>query len=326
VLLNCTPDHLDRHGSMQDYLRAKARIFMNQSPFDWAIVQSDLLRTMRSNGLKIPSKVITFSASDQTADLWLERGLLISRLDNWAGPLLDLEQTKLRGPHNAENLMAALAVGHVLRIPLDQMVDAVKSYSPGPHRCQFVAEIQSVQFVNDSKATNLDAMIKAIHSMPPGSGGANLFLIAGGKDKNLDYHDAGPVLAPRVKQAFLLGECREKLRGAWSLFTPCALADSLEEAVFKAAGNALPGDVVLLSPACSSFDMFRNYQHRGEVFCQAVESWRCNIRSSSGGEPLLFSGEAGSSNRISSLGADGVPRSSSQEPLTEKLNQRPCHE
>jgi hypothetical protein len=169
-------------------------------------------------------------------------------------------------------------------------------------------------------------MIKAIHSLPPGKGGANLLLIAGGKDKNLDYHDAGPVLARRVKQAFLLGECREKLRGAWSLFTPCALADSLEEAVFKAAGNALPGDVVLLSPACSSFDMFRNYQHRGEVFCQAVESWRCNIRSSSGGEPLLFSGEAGSSNRISSLGADGVPRSSSQEPLTEKLNQRPCHE
>jgi len=274
VLLNLTPDHLDRYSGVAAYLRAKARLFMNQQGFDWAIVQSEALAQMRSLDLEIPAKVITFSASNRRADLFLDRGLLISRLDGWTGPLFDMAQGKLRGPHNAENLMAALAVGHVLRVPLEEMVAALKSYEPARHRCEVVAEHGGVTFVNDSKATNLDAVQKALLAMPAGRPGEpNVHLIAGGRDKGFEFHDIGPLLSQRVKGAFLIGETAKKLRAAWSLFTPCTLAGSLLEAVQWSAANAVSGDVVLLSPACSSFDMFQNYQHRGEVFRQAVEQW-----------------------------------------------------
>lgn len=273
VLLNITPDHLDRYDAFTDYIRAKARLFLNQQAFDWAIIQSEALAQIRALHLPVPSKVITFSANDRRADLYLDRGLLLSRLPDWTGLLLDMDECQLRGPHNAENLMAALGVGRVLRLPLEQTVAALKTYQPAAHRCEWLEKIGGVQFVNDSKATNLDAVAKALLAVPGANSSApNIWLIAGGKDKGLEYHDAGPLLARRVKHAFLLGETREKIRAAWSLFTPCTLVDSLPEAVSKAAAAAVAGDVVLLSPACSSFDMFQNYQHRGEVFRQAVRA------------------------------------------------------
>jgi UDP-N-acetylmuramoylalanine--D-glutamate ligase len=275
VLLNITPDHLDRYASMGEYVAAKGRLFMNQQTFDWAIVQSEALAQLRANRVSIPSKTITFSANNRRADIYEDRGLLVSRLPGWEGLLMDMDDCRLRGPHNAENLMAALAVGRVLRIPLEQMVEALRSYEPAAHRCEQVATIRGVQYINDSKATNLDAVHKALLSVPAAKPGEpNIWLIAGGKDKHLDYHDIGPLLSQRVKGAFLIGETREKIRAAWSLFTPCALANSLIEAVSSAAEKAVPGDVVLLSPACSSFDMFQNYQHRGEVFRRAVETLR----------------------------------------------------
>ena len=273
VLLNITPDHLDRYANLADYARAKARLFRNQQPFDWAIIQSEALALLRSLQVDIPSKIITFSASNPRADLYLDRSLLLSRLAGWSGRLLDMDHCGLRGPHNANNLMAALAVGRVLRIPLPTMVESLKSYLPAAHRCEPVAEIDGVRFVNDSKATNVGALHMALLSMPPGAGGQpNIWLIAGGKDKGLDYHEIGPLLSRRVKRAILIGETREKIRAAWSRFIPCALADSLLEAVTEAASNAVSGDVVLLSPACSSFDQFQNYQHRGDVFRQAVKN------------------------------------------------------
>ncbi|HTD68460.1 MAG TPA: Mur ligase family protein, partial [Candidatus Limnocylindria bacterium] len=136
VLTNITPDHLDRYASMDDYARAKARLFENQQAFDWAIVQSEALAYLQKLGVKIPSKVITFSAVDQTADLYLDRGQIISRIENWSGRVLNMDDVKLQGPHNAENIMAALAVGRVLRIPLEGMVEAIKSFTPAPHRCE----------------------------------------------------------------------------------------------------------------------------------------------------------------------------------------------
>ena len=291
VLLNLTPDHLDRHPSMAEYARAKGRLFENQQPFDWAVVQSEALAHLRSLNVKVPSKVVTFSANNRRADLYLERGLLLSRLPDWSGPLLNMDDCQLRGPHNAENLMAALAVGRILRLPLETMQTALKSFLPGPHRCEFVAEADGIKFINDSKATNLDAVQKALLSMPTVSGGEpNVWLIAGGRDKGFDYHDLGPLLARRVKKAFLLGETREKLRASWSLFTPCVMVDSLLEAVTEAARNAAAGDVVLLSPACSSFDMFLNYQHRGEVFRQAVEHCVRTIRSGGSAAPTIRGG------------------------------------
>ena len=278
VLLNITPDHLDRYSSMADYALAKSRLFMNQQPFDWAIVQSEALAQLRTLKVNISSKVITFSASNRRADIHLDRGLLISRIDGWTGPLLNMEECQLRGPHNAENLMAALAVGRVLRIPLETMVESLRSYQPAAHRCELVAEINGVKFINDSKATNLDAVHKALLAVPPAlAGEPNVWLIDGGKDKGFEYHDIGPLLSQRVKGALLIGETREKIRAAWSLFTPCTLSDSLVEAVAEAARNAVAGDVVLLSPACSSFDQFQNYRHRGDVFRQAVKGLQAGL-------------------------------------------------
>lgn len=273
VLLNLAPDHLDRYASREDFIRCAARLFRKQQAFDWAIVQSEALAQLQTLGINLPSKIITFSATDPQADLHLDRGLLLSRLPDWTGPLLDMDQCRLRGLHNAENLMAALAVGRVLRVPLETMVNTLKSYEAGAHRFQVVAEVNGVQFINDSKATSVDATQKALLSVRPASGGQpNVWLIAGGQDKGLDFHEIGPVLNQRVKHAFLLGEAAEKIRAAWGLFTPCTVVGSLLEAVAEAAKRASPGDVVLLSPACSSFDQFRNYQQRGEFFCTAVKS------------------------------------------------------
>ncbi len=283
VLLNITPDHLDRYDRMADYALAKGKLFMNQQPFDWAVVQSEALAQLRSLKVNIPSKVITFSASNRRADLHLDRSLIISRLDDWNGPLLDMNQTRVVGPHNAENVMAALAVGRILRIPLETMVEALKTYEPAAHRCELVAEIGGVKFINDSKATNLDAVHKALLAVPAAQPGEpNVWLIAGGRDKGFEYHDIGPLLSQRVKGAFLIGETREKIRAAWSLFTPCTLKDSLIEAVTEAAASAVSGDVVLLSPACSSFDQFQNYQHRGDVFRQAVADLPSSGRTAAG--------------------------------------------
>lgn len=284
VLLNLAADHLDRYATQAEYVRTTCRVLQNQQAFDWAIVQSEALAQMRSLDVALPSKIITFSAKDREADLYLERGLLMSRLPDWSWPLLNLEDCRLRGAHNAENLMAALAVGRVLRLPLDTMVDVLKTAEAEAHCFERIAEVNGVQFINDSKATNLDALQKALLSVPSAGGAPNAWLIAGGKDKGLDYHDVGPLLAQRTKGAFIIGEAREKIRAAWSLFTPCVLSDSLLEAVSLAAKNAVPGDVILLSPACSSFDQFRNYQHRGEVFRQAVNGLAATIRGGSGDE------------------------------------------
>jgi UDP-N-acetylmuramoylalanine--D-glutamate ligase len=273
VLMNLSPDHLDRYANADDYARTFAGAFRNQQPFDWAVVQSEALERMQALKLNIPSKLVTFSASDDKADLYHDRGLILSRLPNWEGQLLDTAQCQLRGPHNAENIMAALAVGRALRVPLEVMVEAVKSCPPSPHRFELAAEAKGVQYINDSKATNLDALCQALRTIQPASGGKpNIWLIAGGRGKGLDYHSAGPLLTQRVKGVFLIGEEAENLRAAWGLFTPCTPVGSLLEAVAEAARHASEGDVVLLSPACSSFDQFRDFQHRGEVFCQAVKT------------------------------------------------------
>ncbi len=270
VLLNLAADHRDRYPRAEDYARVMARLFANQQTFDWAIVQSEALARLRSAGLPLPAKLITFSAQNRRADLYLDRGRIFSRLPDWTWPLLDLGRCRLGGAHNAENLMAALAVGHILRLPLDAMADLLATQPAGAHRCERVGEVGGVTYINDSKATNVDALQRALELAPGGAGEPNVWLIAGGVDKGLDFYEVGPLMSQRVKGAFLIGAAAEKLRAAWGLFTACNLRGSLLEAVDAAAAVAVPGDVILLSPACSSFDQFRNYQHRGDVFRQAV--------------------------------------------------------
>jgi len=167
----------------------------------------------------------------------------------------------------------------VLRLPLEQIADSLKTFASGPHRFEMVAEIHGVQYVNDSKAANLDAMQKALLAARPAvSGEPNIVLIAGGKDQGLAYHDAGPLLSKRVKHAFLIGEAAEKIRAAWSLFIPCTISTTLIKAITEAASHATSGDVVLLSPACSSFDQFSKLPERGEIFCRTVKSISRGVR------------------------------------------------
>ncbi len=273
VVTNLTPDHLDRYRTLENYVRANAQVFARQQQFDWAIVQYEALEQLRAINAAPVSKVVTFSARDQRADLYLDRGLIISRLPNWSGPLLDLEHCRISGSHHAENFMAALAVGRALRIPLEHMLAMLKQKEQGRHRFELVGEWNGVQFVNASKASNPHAVEMTLNACRPGPGGqANVWLLAGGRDKGADYHAVAALVGRRVKGAILFGEAAEKLRAAWSLFTPCTVVSSLLEAVPEAVRSATEGDVVLLSPACSAFDQFRDFQHRGDVFCSAVKS------------------------------------------------------
>jgi UDP-N-acetylmuramoylalanine--D-glutamate ligase len=267
VLLNITPDHLDRHGSMKEYARAKAGIFLNQTSEDFAVVAVPALRWLRKIGWEIRARIITVSAGGQEADLWLDwvDGQTIwSRVPECRGILMRMEETNLRGLHNAENILATLAAGLALKLPVTQMRDAICSYCPQPHRCEFVASVNGVTYVNDSKATNTDAVEKALRSLA-----GPVVLIAGGRDKRLDFSTIKEVVAEKVKLAVVIGETQEKICRAWSEVS-CLRASSMAEAVRVATSHARSGDTVLLSPACSSFDMFENYEHRGNEFKRCV--------------------------------------------------------
>jgi UDP-N-acetylmuramoylalanine--D-glutamate ligase len=248
------------------------------------VVQSEALAELRAAGMEPPSKVITFSANNRRADLWYDRGLLQSRLDGWTGPLLDMAKCRVRGPHQAENLMAALAVGHVMRIPLETMVAALKDFEAGKDSGEAIGQQRGVAYVSDARASNPDALRQALQAVTPGVGGEpNIWLIAGGKDDGFEYHDLGPLLSRRVKRAFLLGEAAPRMRAAWSLFTPCTVVSSLLEAVQNAADVAECGDVVLFSPACSSCSEPSSELFGGQSFREAVRQ----LEGSTGGNPEI---------------------------------------
>ena len=267
VMLNVTPDHWDRYPSQAAYAAAKERIFLNQSPEDWAIVNADCRDEFQSLKRQGAPQLIAFSARGRRMGClyWLEGTKIFSE---GRGEVLDMTSTNLRGPHNAENIMAALAVGQVLGVSLEKACDAIKAYKPLPHRCEFVAEIDGVRYINDSKATNLDAVEKALAGFSE-----PVVLIAGGKDKGFDFAELNHALRGKVKTVVLIGDTRAKLAACWSKVTRCVDAGmSLKKAVELARHEAQRGDVVLLSPACSSYDMFENYEERGEQFKQIVRA------------------------------------------------------
>jgi UDP-N-acetylmuramoylalanine--D-glutamate ligase len=271
VLTNLVPTEPPRFLVKDALVRCGGRLFANQQCFDWAIVQREALEVLRAAGLEPPSKVITFSANDRQADLWYDRGLLQSRLEGWTGPLLDMAKCRVQGPHQAENLMAALAVGHVLRVPLEAMVEALREFEPGRDCVEVIGERRGVQYVSDAGASNPEALRRALEAVPSGAGGgANVWLIAGGDDEGYEYHDLGPWLARRVKGVFLLGRAAEGMRAAWSLFTPCTVVSTLLEAVQNAADTSARGDVVLFSPASSSGSEVLGHPFRGQKFREIV--------------------------------------------------------
>ncbi len=266
VMLNVTPDHLDRYPSLREYAAAKERIFANQRADDWAVVNEDCRG--RFAALRGPDgpRQVWFSARSHRPGcaFWLDGTKIAGEGE---GELLDMTATRLRGPHNAENIMAALATAMAFGVPLASARAAIADCRPLPHRCELVAEIGGVRYVNDSKATNVDAVEKALAGFREA-----VVLIAGGKDKGFDFAELNDTLRRKVKLAVLIGETRDKLAAAWSSAVRCVKAGSLQDAVEQARRAAAPGDVVLLSPACSSFDMFRDYEDRGERFKQIVRA------------------------------------------------------
>ena len=257
VYLNLTPDHLDRYADMKEYGAAKNRIFENQTSGDVAVVQKGLVLP------KLAARTVTFSATDPSADYTLRDGWLCAGSDR----VLRQDETSLRGPHNAENLLAALAVADAEKISREAVKKAFPSYRPLPHRCEVVAVRNGVTWVNDSKATNLDAMERAVLGMT-----APVILIAGGKDKGFDFAPSLPHLRGRVRAALLIGESAGKIEKAWRDGVPCRQVGTLAEAVQRAAALASSGETVLLSPGCSSYDQFKNFEERGETYRQCVKA------------------------------------------------------
>ena len=257
VHLNLTPDHLDRYKSMEEYEAAKWEIFRNQTPDDVAIVNANLrLPPLRA-------KRVTISAAGDAADYQLLDGWLVAH----GKQVLEQSRTKLIGPHNAENMLAALAVGDLYEIPREATIRALSAYHPLPHRLEKVAEIGGVTFLNDSKATNIDALEKALMAMR-----SPVVLIAGGKDKGLDFTGLRALVREKAKAVVLIGTMTEKLFAAWNSAVPCTRATTLADAVDKAQALAQSGDVVLLSPGCSSFDMFKSFEDRGDQFRELVRA------------------------------------------------------
>ena len=265
IWLNLTPDHIDRHGSMEEYARAKARIFMNQTADDFAIVSVEILNWLKQLGIQPKARLITVSAYGEKADLWLDGQTIWCRLPECNGILLKMDETNLRGLHNAENILATFAAGLAMKLPVAAIREALGAYCPQAHRCEVVAAKEGVTFINDSKATNVDAVEKALRSLP-----GPVVLIAGGRDKGLNFSSIKEVIAEKVKLAVLIGETQEEIDRAWGDVTPCERANSMSEAVRMAVSHARCGDTVLLSPACASFDMFQNYEHRGDEFKKEV--------------------------------------------------------
>ena len=255
--LNFAPDHLDRYSSVADYRAAKLRIFENQTEQDVAVVNAaEALPNVRP-------RRITFSAYSNRADFRLSNGAIIYENQ----PVLRLSDTKLRGLHNVENLMATLAVGVAQGLSFGQMVEALRDYEPRPHRCEFVRELNGVEYVNDSKATNLDAVEKALAAQAK-----PIVLIAGGKDKGFTFDPLRSLVKDKVKSAVLIGEMAGSIKNSWDGAVNCDVATSLADAVERARALATPGDIVLFSPGTSSFDMFKSYADRGDQFRTLVQA------------------------------------------------------
>jgi UDP-N-acetylmuramoylalanine--D-glutamate ligase len=271
VILNITPDHLDRHGSFENYARAKERIFAAQTEQDCVVLNADNPRAAQAAS-RSAARVYWFSVEHPVGQgAWLEQGFVVYRPAEGAATetVMPLSGIPLRGAHNVENVLAAVVAARQAGAPVDAIRRAIEDFRAVEHRLEYVATHNGVEFYNDSKATNVDATAKAVAAFSSG-----IHLILGGKDKGSDYTLLAPLLRSRVRAVYTIGSAAAKiefeLRGVVSIHS----CETLDKAVSAAASAARPGEVVLLAPACSSFDQFENYEQRGRVFKELVGEWR----------------------------------------------------
>jgi len=267
VILNITPDHLDRHKTFANYVAAKARIFENQGPKDFTVLNADdpttidlAERTLAQRFLFSRKKEIAMGAFVRHAHIFFRDG-------QREREVMPLSEIPLKGAHNLENVLAGISVAMLTGCEPEQIRGAVRNFKAVEHRLEFVAKIAGVDYYNDSKATNVDATIKALESFP-----ANIHLILGGKDKGSDYTLLNDLLRARVKRVYTIGAAAAKIESHIQGTAEIDHAETLENAVQRASAAAVPGDIVVLAPACSSFDQFKNYEHRGSVFKETVRS------------------------------------------------------
>src|SRR6266446_6150632 len=264
VLLNLTPDHLDRHKTFSAYAAAKARIFENQIEEDAAILNLDDAASREI----VPSRPQVFWFSRKTnveQGAFLSNGKLIFRRNNKEEEILNCDEISLPGAHNLENVLAATIAARLAGVQSPQIAEAVHSFAGVEHRIEFVAEIHGARYYNDSKATNVDATLKALEAFP-----GRIIVILGGKDKASDYSVLRPTLRDKAILALLIGAAAEKIEHQIEGSVAIRQAETLEHALEFAAQTAHSGDIVLLAPACASFDQFQNYEHRGRVFKDLV--------------------------------------------------------
>ncbi|HMF89047.1 MAG TPA: UDP-N-acetylmuramoyl-L-alanine--D-glutamate ligase [Candidatus Angelobacter sp.] len=265
AILNITPDHLDRHRTFQAYVDAKARIFQNQQSSDFAVLNADDL-TCAALQDKIKSSLCWFSRKHSVeSGAFLEGDQIVFRQNGKDQTVLGRQDIQLKGAHNLENVLAAVTIGMLAGCSPAEIKRAVSEFRAVEHRLELVAAVNGVSFYNDSKATNVDATVKALESFP-----GNIHIILGGKDKGSDYSTLNPLLRERARSAYLIGAAAEKIGSQIQGATTLVRSGTLDRAVRQAFEAARPGDVVLLAPACASFDQFENYEHRGRVFKELV--------------------------------------------------------
>jgi len=267
ILLNITENHLDRYKSMDDYVKAKLRIFKNQMKDGVAIIGYDQTR-LRNLKPALAPEVLFFTKnrlSKEHDGAYVENDELVVRRKGRYIWLASKDSLSLKGDHNLENCLAAGAAGLALGVEPDVINEVLRTFETLHHRIEFVDSVKGIRFVDDSKATSVDATYRALQATPKG-----IVLIAGGRDKGGDYRVIADILKEKVRMIVLIGEAKEKISAAFSKTVPVDFAQDMEGAVAKAFSRAKSGDTVLLSPMCSSFDMFKDYKERGESFSRAV--------------------------------------------------------
>ncbi len=267
VLLNLSPNHLDRHHTFEAYVGAKARIFHNQTAEDYAILNADDPYVM-DLAPAIASQKIFFSRTRNLPDgVFVSHGHIIYRVRNLERILLETSDVRLRGDFNVDDVLAASAAACVVGADFDAVRNSVREFNGVEHRLEFLREIHRVEFYNDSKATSVDATAKALTAFDKG-----VHLILGGKDKGAPYTPLRPLVKDRVSEVLVIGAAADKIAADLDGAVEIIRAGDLETAVRRAYNLALPGDTVLLAPACASFDQFQDYEHRGRVFKELVAS------------------------------------------------------